>query len=72
MNLSIISRRRGVRHRAIDGRARRRASIASGPAPSASLGTDGMDKYRSRFHIHRLTFAVGDVRLNATEQVSVS
>jgi hypothetical protein len=40
-------------------------------APSTSLGADGMDKYHGSFHIHRLVVASDNVRLVATERVSV-
>ena len=41
-------------------------------APSASLGTDSIDKYRGSFHIHQLSVAAGGLQLIATERVSVS
>jgi 3',5'-cyclic AMP phosphodiesterase CpdA len=41
-------------------------------APSTSLGAGSMDGYRGCFHIHRLAVAAGEVRLIATERVSVA
>src|SRR5215471_1886742 len=40
--------------------------------PAATFGTDGMDKYRGTFHIHRLTLAAGGVRVTASERVGVT
>ncbi len=41
-------------------------------APSTSLGTHGIDKYRGSFHIHQLAAATdGSLRLTATERVRV-
>jgi 3',5'-cyclic AMP phosphodiesterase CpdA len=41
-------------------------------APSTSLGTDGIDKYRGSFHIHQLAVGAGGLQLIATERVRVS
>jgi hypothetical protein len=41
-------------------------------APSASLGADGVDKYRGSFHIHQLAVAAERLQLIATERVRVS
>jgi Calcineurin-like phosphoesterase len=42
-------------------------------APSASLGADGIDKYRGSFHVHQLAAAAdGGLQLIATERVRVS
>jgi hypothetical protein len=42
-------------------------------APSASLGADGIDKYRGSFHIHQRAAATdGGLQLIATERVRVS
>ncbi len=41
-------------------------------APSTSLGTAGVDKYRGSFHIHQLSVEASGLRLTATERVSVS
>jgi len=41
-------------------------------APSASLGTDSIDKYRGSFHIHQLSAAAGGLQLIGTERVRVS
>lgn len=41
-------------------------------APSTSLATDGVDKYRGSFRIHQLLAEAGGMQLIATEHVRVS
>ena len=41
-------------------------------APSTSLGTDSLDKYRGSFHVHQLLAEVAGLHLIATERVRVS
>jgi hypothetical protein len=41
-------------------------------APSTSLGTDSLDKYRGSFHVHQLLAEVAGLQLIATERVRVS
>jgi 3',5'-cyclic AMP phosphodiesterase CpdA len=41
-------------------------------APSASLGTEGADKYRGSFHIHQLSVTSSRLQLIATDRVRVS
>lgn len=41
-------------------------------APSASLGTDSIDKYRGSFHIHQLSAIAGGLQLIATERIRVT
>jgi 3',5'-cyclic AMP phosphodiesterase CpdA len=48
------------------------ANIVLCSAPSASLGADGLDKYRGSFHIHHLSVAADRLQLIATERLGVS
>jgi Calcineurin-like phosphoesterase len=48
------------------------ANIVLCSAPSASLGADGLDKYRGSFHIHHLSVAAEGLQLTATERVRVT
>jgi hypothetical protein len=47
-------------------------NIVLGSAPSASLGTDGIDKFRGGFHVHQLSVTAGGLRPIATGHVRVS